>query len=134
VIAGPYVLVGHSLGNMLVRYYQIRYPADVVGMVLVDSFSRREPAVCRPPKGALPELTVQHSQSFIVACGRPEYAFMGTQESASVGAKRGSNFQFDPGRLHNARLVGPCPLGNISLVVLTATQFAVTQAPGITTE
>jgi pimeloyl-ACP methyl ester carboxylesterase len=36
-IPGPYVLVGHSLGGMLVRFYQAKYPTDVVGMVLVDS-------------------------------------------------------------------------------------------------
>jgi pimeloyl-ACP methyl ester carboxylesterase len=33
----PYVLVGHSLGGIHVRVFQNLYPADVVGMVLVDS-------------------------------------------------------------------------------------------------
>ena len=32
-----YVLVGHSIGGIHVRVYQNLYPADVVGMVLVDS-------------------------------------------------------------------------------------------------
>ena len=36
-IPGPYILVGHSLGGMLVRLYASYYPAEVVGMVLVDS-------------------------------------------------------------------------------------------------
>jgi len=36
-IQGPYVLVGHSLGGMLVRMYAHDYPDQVVGMVLVDS-------------------------------------------------------------------------------------------------
>lgn len=36
-IPGPYVLVGHSLGGMLARLYASYYPAEVVGMVLVDS-------------------------------------------------------------------------------------------------
>ena len=36
-IAGPYILVGHSLGGMFVRLYAYTYPADVAGMVLVDS-------------------------------------------------------------------------------------------------
>jgi pimeloyl-ACP methyl ester carboxylesterase len=35
----PYVLVGHSYGGGLVRIYQSVYPADVVGMVLVDAVS-----------------------------------------------------------------------------------------------
>lgn len=36
-IPGPYVLVGHSLGGMIVRLYAHHYPQDVAGMVLVDS-------------------------------------------------------------------------------------------------
>jgi pimeloyl-ACP methyl ester carboxylesterase len=36
-IPGPYVLVGHSTGGMLVRLYANKYPADVVGIVLVDA-------------------------------------------------------------------------------------------------
>ena len=35
-IAPPYILVGHSYGGMNVRLYKDHYPADVVGMVLVD--------------------------------------------------------------------------------------------------
>ncbi|MBI5353735.1 MAG: alpha/beta hydrolase [Chloroflexi bacterium] len=36
-VAGPYVLVGHSIGGMYVRLYAHKYPESVVGMVLVDS-------------------------------------------------------------------------------------------------
>lgn len=36
-IKGPYVLVGHSFGGMNMRLYAQRYPAEVVGLVLVDS-------------------------------------------------------------------------------------------------
>jgi pimeloyl-ACP methyl ester carboxylesterase len=36
-ITGPYVLVGHSLGGLEVRVYAQRWPAEVAGMVLVDS-------------------------------------------------------------------------------------------------
>jgi pimeloyl-ACP methyl ester carboxylesterase len=32
----PYILVGHSLGGLLVRLYQMRYPETVKGLVLVD--------------------------------------------------------------------------------------------------
>lgn len=35
----PYVLVGHSYGGALVRVYQSMYPAEVVGMVLVEAMS-----------------------------------------------------------------------------------------------
>jgi pimeloyl-ACP methyl ester carboxylesterase len=34
---GPFVLVGHSLGGLMVRVYATQYRKDVAGMVLVDS-------------------------------------------------------------------------------------------------
>lgn len=36
-IAGPYVLVGHSLGGLTVRLYRERFPATVAAVVLVDA-------------------------------------------------------------------------------------------------
>lgn len=36
-IPGPYVLVGHSLGGLLVRLYQHEHPQEIVGMILVDA-------------------------------------------------------------------------------------------------
>lgn len=41
-VQGPYVLVGHSLGGMLVRVYTHNYPDEVVGMVLVDSMHEEQ--------------------------------------------------------------------------------------------
>jgi pimeloyl-ACP methyl ester carboxylesterase len=35
-VPGPYVLVGHSLGGAIVQVYAHDYPAEVVGLVLVD--------------------------------------------------------------------------------------------------
>src|SRR5919109_553973 len=37
-IEGPYVLVGHSFGGLLMRLYAHMYPEDVIGLVLVDSY------------------------------------------------------------------------------------------------
>ena len=42
-VQGPYVLVGHSLGGMLMRVYAQDYPEEVVGMVLVDSLHEDQP-------------------------------------------------------------------------------------------
>lgn len=42
-VTGPYILVGHSLGGILIRLYASDYPAEVVGMVLVDSAHEDEP-------------------------------------------------------------------------------------------
>lgn len=36
-ISPPYLLVGHSLGGIIARRFAARYPADVAGMVLIDS-------------------------------------------------------------------------------------------------
>jgi len=45
----PYVLVGHSLGGLIVRKFAADHPSEVIGMVLVDSaheeYRRRAPAV-----------------------------------------------------------------------------------------
>ena len=36
---GPYVLVGHSYGGLIVRLYAMTYPQDVSGLVLIDAIS-----------------------------------------------------------------------------------------------
>jgi pimeloyl-ACP methyl ester carboxylesterase len=41
-ISGPYVLVGHSYGGMLVRAYAAKYSDEVAGLVLVDPLPASE--------------------------------------------------------------------------------------------
>ena len=41
-VEGPYVLVGHSLGGMLMRVYVHKYPGEVAGLVLVDSIHEEQ--------------------------------------------------------------------------------------------
>jgi len=35
-VPGPYLLVGHSFGGLIVRLYAAQYPREVVGLVLLD--------------------------------------------------------------------------------------------------
>ena len=35
-VSGPYVLVGHSLGGIIVRLYAATYPQEIAGVVLID--------------------------------------------------------------------------------------------------
>src|SRR5262245_39285339 len=42
-IQPPYVLVGHSWGGLLIRMFAALYPADVAGLVYVDSTDPRSP-------------------------------------------------------------------------------------------
>lgn len=37
-IRGPYTLVGHSFGGMIVRLFAQTHPSEVAGLILVDSF------------------------------------------------------------------------------------------------
>jgi pimeloyl-ACP methyl ester carboxylesterase len=41
-VAGPYVIAGHSLGGALALSYTHRYPAEVAGLVLLDSMHPRQ--------------------------------------------------------------------------------------------
>jgi pimeloyl-ACP methyl ester carboxylesterase len=62
-VPGPYVLVGHSFGGLLVRLYAARYPQEVAGLVLVDSAHeeqyRRVPTEIRELVPQLEEQTRQ---------------------------------------------------------------------------
>lgn len=52
-VPGPYVLVGHSMGGLTVRVYAHDYPAEVAGVVLIESMSPAQatvaPAEVQPP-------------------------------------------------------------------------------------
>jgi pimeloyl-ACP methyl ester carboxylesterase len=41
-IPGPYVMVGHSFGGLIVRRYAVLYPGEVAGVVLVDPMRTEE--------------------------------------------------------------------------------------------
>ena len=38
-IPGPYVIIGHSAGGFVARYYANKYPEDVLGLMMIDPFT-----------------------------------------------------------------------------------------------
>jgi pimeloyl-ACP methyl ester carboxylesterase len=61
-IEGPYILVGHSFGGLLVRLYAHRYSEEVAGIVLVDAMHEEQFDVFGPlfppaDRSEPPELT-----------------------------------------------------------------------------
>jgi pimeloyl-ACP methyl ester carboxylesterase len=56
-VSGPFLLVGNSLGGLLVRHFAYTYPGEVAGMVLVDAAHeeqfQRLPGSNNPLAGAL---------------------------------------------------------------------------------
>jgi pimeloyl-ACP methyl ester carboxylesterase len=159
-IPGPYVLVGHSLGGMLVRFYQSKYPADVIGMVLVDSSHEDSLQHVGSKVVRIPELTAKQFESLIdeVKANRPKNPepdlvpttifppydklpmpyqtlhLWALKKVLPLVKTWGLNMQFDFSRLHEMRVASPHPLDNMPLAVLTATNFEAVQAPGMTVE
>jgi pimeloyl-ACP methyl ester carboxylesterase len=97
-IAGPYILVAHSMGGLYVRLYAYTYPRAVVGMVLVDSVHE--------------DLNVPLTAKDVeAACARPQIS------RTECMAWPRDHAEGDAAR----RARGPHPLGQMPLVVLTAT-------------
>jgi pimeloyl-ACP methyl ester carboxylesterase len=102
-VAGPYVMVGHSIGGEYVRVFTARFPSEVAGVVLVDSThpEQREPAMMLSPVNRLPKFTRQILCSALPFAGRfgvirlfmrntPVYVppQFGSEENAAVRAIR----------------------------------------------
>jgi pimeloyl-ACP methyl ester carboxylesterase len=49
----PHILVGHSLGGILVRRFAVLYLGKVAGMVLVDSSHEQQLAHFPPPENSI---------------------------------------------------------------------------------
>lgn len=159
-VPGPYVLVGHSLGGLLVRHYQATYSRAVVGMVLVDSSHEESLQPVGLKVARIPELTAGEFKELIAEAKAkhpqnpepdlvpttifPPYDRLPTPfQTLHLWALKkvlpliktwGLNLQVDLGQLHRSRIANPYPLGNMPLAVLTASEFDVTRAPGMTLE
>lgn len=100
-VNGPYILVGHSYGGMLVRLFTDQNPEQVAGMVLVDS---PHPDIYRRSLAVLPPESPNERESVRF------YREWFNQEIEKPTMK------IDP------TLLAPGSLGNLPLVVLTAMQ------------
>ena len=58
--AGPYVLVGHSYGGLIVRLYASTYPKEVSGLVLVDALSEGLQDAETPEQWAIQRKLIQN--------------------------------------------------------------------------
>ncbi|HXW92241.1 MAG TPA: alpha/beta hydrolase [Terriglobales bacterium] len=157
-VPSPYILVGHSLGGMLIRYYRAKYPAEIVGIVLVDSSHEESLQQVGPEVVRIPELTAQQFQSLLdeAKANRPKNPEPGPTtifppydrlprefQSLHLWALKkvlplvrnwGLNLHSDWSRLHQIRVRSQHPLGDTPLAVLTASEFDVVQASGLTVE
>ena len=71
-VAGPYVLVGHSIGGEYARIFTAKFPSDVAGLVLVDSThpDQREPPMMVSPINRVPTLARRLLCSALPLIGR----------------------------------------------------------------
>jgi pimeloyl-ACP methyl ester carboxylesterase len=62
-VPGPYVMVGASTGGLIVRQYASAYPAEVLGLVLVDAISEAMEGLMKPRQFARYDLYYLQSPS-----------------------------------------------------------------------
>lgn len=78
----PYVLVGASLGGMYVRLYQLEFPREVVGLVLVDPATEdRQFTMLNGEAVTIASLTAEQLRSTLPASG----SFPVTRRSPQTG-------------------------------------------------
>jgi len=111
-VRGPLVLVGHSIGGLLVRLYADRYGSDVVGVVLVDP-AHESAVLYSLPLGRWVRLREQ-ARDRVVPDPRRE-------GKASTQYNPDDDYLAEGFRaLYVGRQANPEPLGNRPLIVLGA--------------
>jgi pimeloyl-ACP methyl ester carboxylesterase len=113
-ISGPYVLVGHSYGGLLVRLYTERYSKDVIGIVLVD------------PTHESTRLLVQRrgepqGKWVRIREGANGLSVPDVQKTKTITPPEWQNYWAEElQQMHESRKSNPEPLGDRPLIVLAA--------------
>jgi pimeloyl-ACP methyl ester carboxylesterase len=137
-IAGPYLLVGFSVGALWERLYAARYPANIVGMVIVDHAFIGDPKAGistqakRPARGNIaPVLTSQapialgfeDNSNFTKLTERDQKLHMWALAQHPVSP--GYEMTLDcSARIESATRQRARPLGDVPLTVISTTNAA----------
>jgi pimeloyl-ACP methyl ester carboxylesterase len=103
----PYVLVGHSLGGAYLELFARTYPAEVAGLVLVESRAASMTRRCREAK--------------LLMCDPPRF-LVNIMPGAAAAEYAASDETF--ATIENA---GPMP--RVPLIVLTSTRLRIAEGP-----
>ena len=108
-IEGPYILVGHSMGGMLVRVFTDHYPDEVAGLVLVDA---AHPDMGHRLLAGLPEKSLFESKA--IRAWRQYLTWQSDSTGQNKANIEGVNFQISNEQVRSAQ-----PLGDLPLVVIS---------------
>ncbi|MDP3403294.1 MAG: alpha/beta hydrolase [Brevundimonas sp.] len=123
-VEGPYVLVGHSLGGLLIRAFANAYPDQVVGLVLVDATSERnlpEFEAARDSTVSQIDAALAVSQPGVPVIGMPAGTSAEVQMAFTPEVLRGVKAEFEALALLDAATlppVAPGVLGDVPLIVV----------------
>jgi pimeloyl-ACP methyl ester carboxylesterase len=106
-LAPPYVLVGHSLGGTYMELYARTYPADVAGLVLVESRAATMTRRCR--------------EAHLLMCDPPRI-LVNLMPGAAAEEYAASDETFQ-------QIVAAGPLPLVPMIVLTSTKWRLAEGP-----
>jgi pimeloyl-ACP methyl ester carboxylesterase len=117
-IPGPYVLVGHSIGGLLVRLYMDHYGGDVIGVVLVDPTHENTRLGRMRPGESQPRLVRLREEATGRAVPEPRRQGRVSTQYDPEDDYIAEEFQ----SMYLARKANPEPLGDRPLIVLAGTK------------
>lgn len=123
-VEGPYVMVGHSLGGLLIRAYAHAWPGQVAGLVLVDATSERDLSefeAARESTVSQIDAALAASRPGVPVIGMPAGTSAEVQMAFTPEVLRGVKAEFEAlARLDAATPPpgGPGALGDLPLIVI----------------